>query len=256
MIERFLAVVAAICVLLAPAVVHAQESEGNLARMWVVIPKDGMDDQLEAAIKQHTAWRQENGDPWSWNTYRRASGGDLNHWFIRSPGHTYADLDAYRDSEFSKKASEHWGKYVHEYVADYRTHLAEFAPEISHTRADQPPSEYFWVYTYHIKAGQGRRFYAAAESITNELKAANWPTTWWFTWQLDGERTPAMSLVIPAPNWAGFAEPEQSAFDAVAAEKGEAAAQAMWDAMYDTVESVSSTVYRRHADLSFAAGGG
>ena len=115
--------------------------------------------------------------------------------------------------------------------------------------------QYFWVYTYHVKAGMGRQFYAAAEAITTALKEASWPETWWFTRQLDGERMPAWSLVIPSANWAGFGEPDQSAYDAVAAAKGEATATQLWADYFATVESVSSTVYHRHADLSFAAGG-
>ena len=245
----------AVCCLAMPMLATAQEEEGKLARMWVVVPKDGMGDQLEEAMKAHNAWRAENGDPWSWNTYHRVSGGDLDHWFIRSPGHTYAELDAYRDSEFSQRAFEHWSANVDQYVADYRTHLAEYAPELSHEQPDEGPYEYFWVYTYHIKAGMGRQFYAAAEAITGALKDAAWPETWWFTWQLDGERMPAMSLVIPNANWAGFADPEQSAFEAVSAAKGESTAAEMWADLFSTVESVSSTVYHRHADLSFAAGG-
>lgn len=253
-IRTVLAIAAALGSLLAVAV-QAQDSGGNLARMWVVVPKEGMEDQLEEAMKAHNAWRTENGDPWSWNLYHRVSGGDLNHWYLRSPGHTYADLDAYRDSDFSQKAFEHWSANVDQYVAEYRTHLAEAVPELGHTQPDDGPYEYFWVYTYHIKAGMGRPFYAAAETITKALKEANWPETWWFTWQLDGERMPAMSLVIPSANWAGFAEPAESAYDAVAAAKGEATAKQMWEALFSTVESVSSTVYHRHADLSFEGAG-
>jgi hypothetical protein len=251
-IRTMLVLIAAWSVLL-PALSSAQDTAGNIARMWVVVPKEGMDDQLEAAMKAHNAWRVENGDPWSWNTYHRVSGDDLNHWYIRSGGHTYADLDAYRDSDFSQRAFEHWSANVDQYVAEYRTHLAEYAPEISHTLPDEGPYEYYWVYDYHIKPGMGRAFYAAAEAISTALVEAQWPDTWWFVWQLDGDSMPAISLVIPNADWAGFAEPAESAYDAITAAKGEAVAKEMWEALFGTVESVSSTVYHRHADLSFEA---
>ena len=93
MIRKTVVALAAFCLIL-PMAATAQEEEGKLARMWVVVPKDGMGDQLEEAMKAHNAWRVENGDPWGWNTYHRVSGGDLDHWYIRSGGHTYADLDA------------------------------------------------------------------------------------------------------------------------------------------------------------------
>jgi hypothetical protein len=254
MIRKIVAAIIAVSLIL-PGLVAAQETEGNLARMWVVVPKDGMSDQLEAAMKAHNAWRVENGDPWSWNTYHRVSGDELGNWYIRSPGHTYADLDAYRDSDFSERAFEHWSANVDQYVADYSTHLSEYAPDISNELPDDGPFEYFWVYDYHIKPGMGRQFYAAAEKLSSTLKELNWPETWWFTWQLDGDHMPAMSLIIPSPDWAGFGEPEQSAFDTVSAAKGEAAATEMWADWYETIESVSSTVYHRHADMSFEGTG-
>lgn len=50
---------------------------GNLARMWVVVPKPGMDRQLEEAMKTHNKWRQENGESWHWNTYHPVTGEHL-----------------------------------------------------------------------------------------------------------------------------------------------------------------------------------
>ena len=78
----------AVWVALLPALAHGQDAGGNLARLWVVVPKAGMEDQLEAAMKAHNAWRVENGDPWGWNTYHRVSGGGLNEWYLRSRGHS------------------------------------------------------------------------------------------------------------------------------------------------------------------------
>ncbi len=61
--------------MLAPmAAFSADEPESNLARMWVVKPKPGMDQELEDAMKAHNAWRVENKDPWGWNTYHRVTG--------------------------------------------------------------------------------------------------------------------------------------------------------------------------------------
>jgi len=239
--------------MLAPlAAFSADEPESNLARMWVVKPKPGMDQQLEDAMKAHNAWRVKNKDPWGWNTYHQVTGDNLDMWFIRSPGHSYADFDTYGDSEFSEKAYAHWLETVEPYVASYQGHLAEFAPEISNWPADGGPYEWYWVYTYQIKPGAGRQFFAAAKAITDALKAAAWDEVYAFTWQLDGE-VPAISLVIPEKDWGGFAGPETGAYDTISASMGKDKADAMWAAMFEHVKHVSSTVYHRHADMSYEA---
>lgn len=249
--KRILTLLALAALLVAPWSGHAQDSEeANLARMWVVKPKPDMNQQLEEAMKAHNAWREENKDPWSWNTYHTSTGSDLDLWFIRSPGHSYADFDAYGDSEFTKQAYEHWMANVDQYVAEYHGHIAEFAPEISQWPADAGPFEWYWVYNYKITPGHDRQFFAAAKAIIDALKAAGWTENLAFVWQLTGE-VPAMSLVIPEEDWGGFAGPEKGAFDTVAESLGEDQAKAMWAEYFSHVRSVDSVVYHRHEDMSF-----
>ena len=222
----------------------------NLARMWVVTPKAGMDQQLEDAMKAHNAWRVDNGDPWSWNTYHKVTGDDLGTWTIRSFGHSYADFDAYGDSEFGTKAYEHWLANVEPYVANTASHLAENVPDLNNWPDDAGPFEWFWVYTYKLKSGSARDFTADAKAIVDALKEAGWGENFAFTWQLDGE-VPRISLVIPEDNWSGFDGPEKSARDVVAEALGEDKMNAMWDAYNSHIESAHSTVYHRHADMSY-----
>ncbi|MGB5209129.1 MAG: hypothetical protein WBN31_02550 [Gammaproteobacteria bacterium] len=241
--------------MLAPmAAFSADEPESNLARMWVVKPKPGMDQELEDAMKAHNAWRVENKDPWGWNTYHQVTGDSLDLWFIRSGGHSYADLDAYGDSEFSKNAYAHWLETVDPYVASYQGHLAEFAPDVSNWPADAGPYKWYWVYTYQLKPGTGRPFTAALKAITDALKAAGWDQVYAFNWQLNGE-VPAMSLAIPEKDWGGFAGPENGAYDTVAKAVGKDEADAMWAAMFEHVKRVTSTVYHRHEDMSYEGAG-
>jgi hypothetical protein len=228
--------------------------EPNLARMWVVKPKPGMDRELEAALKAHNAWRSENQDPWSWNIYHTTTGADLDLWFIRSPGHSYADFAAYGDSEFTTKAYKHWMDNVDRYVAEYRGEIEEYAPEISQWPENDESFEYFWVYTYHVQPGLSQPFYAAAKAITDALKAAGWNDTYAFTWRLTGD-VPALNLVIPEKDWAGFAGPEKDPFETLAEALGEDQAAALWADFYEPVTKVTSTVYHRHADLSIKGAG-
>jgi len=244
-----LALLAVAGLMLAPLAAFSAD-DPNLARMWVVTPKPGMDDKLEEAMKAHNAWRVEHKDPWSWNTYHTVTGDGLGAWYIRSSGHSYADLDAYGGSEFSKKAWKHWMETVDPHVATYAGHLAELAPEISNWPEGSGPYEWYWVYTYHLKPGGGRPYFAAVKAITDALRAAGWDEVWSFVWQRDGD-VPAMSLVIPEKNWAGFAGPEEGAYDTLSKALGKDQADAMWGAMYAQIKSATSTIYHRHADMSY-----
>ena len=249
--KKTLTMLALATLLVAPFAAQAQDAdEPNLARMWVVKPKPGTDQQLEDAMKAHNAWRKENKDPWSWNTYHTVTGSDLDLWYIRSPGHSYADFAAYGDSEFTKKAYEHWMANVDQYVAEYHGHIAEFAPEISQWPDDAGPFEWFWIYEYKLKPGHNRPFFAAAKAITEALKAAGWSETYGFVWQLTGD-VPTMTLVIPEKDWGGFAGPETGAYDTVAQSMGEDQAKAMWAEFYSHATSVHSVVYHRHENMSF-----
>jgi hypothetical protein len=222
----------------------------NIARMWVITPKAGMDQQLEDAMKAHNKWRVDNGDPWRWDTFHKSTGDDLDSWTLRSFGHTYADLDAYGDSDFGKQAYENWLANVDPYVDAVAGHLAELAPDLSNWPEDAGEFEWFWVYTYKLKPGSQGDFTDAAKAIVDALKEAEWGELFAFTWQLDGD-VPAVSLVLPENNWAGFAGPEKSAREIVAEALGEDKMNAMWDAYNENVESAHSTVYHRHEDMSY-----
>lgn len=82
------------------------------------------------------------------------------------------------------------------------------------------------------------------------LKAQGWDQVFGRVWNLDGDRLPAIGLVIPENDWGGFASPEAGPCDTVAQAKGEMEAKAMWAAFNKHVKFVSGTVYHRHADLS------
>ncbi len=245
--------VAAIATLLAVIAMPATAAEDTptIARMWKVVPKDGMWVQMEEAMRAHIRFRVDNGDPWSWNVYRVVGGEIDGARYVRSANHTWADVQAYADSEFVAKALDHWNATVHPFVDSYVTSIANYHPDISQW-PEGALFKYYRVFTYHLEPGTLVEFKAAVKAITDVLIEAEWDNTWAFTEHLTGD-LPAVSLVIPEDGWAGFVGPDKSAREVVAAVKGEDAAKAMWDAFMEHVESVESIVYLRDAEMSTTA---
>ena len=225
----------------------------TIARMWKVTPKPGMEQDLEDAIKAHSAYRMDNKDSWTWNVYQTLSGDMDGSCFIRSANHTWADIGAYSDSEFVENARNHWNANVDQYVQTYHGSMAEYLPEISNW-PEGAVYEYYWVYTYHIQPGRTQAWEAAAKAIVDVLKEQGWDDTWAFTRHLTGDAA-ATSLVLPENDWGGFAGPENDAYQTVVAAKGEATANAMWAAYFADVNSVESVIYYRHEDLGVMAAG-
>ena len=104
----------------------------NIHQMWAVTPKWDAGPAFDEAIRAHLAWRKENQDPWQWEMFVAGTGRIDGTVFLRSNGHTHADMDAYGSSEFSAKAMEHWQDNVHPHVAAYESQLSRSDLELSY----------------------------------------------------------------------------------------------------------------------------
>jgi hypothetical protein len=246
------AIAAVFAALVIPASAIAEDTP-TIARMWKVVPKDGKWTEMQDAMKAHMEFRVANGDPWGWNVYSVVGGKIEGARFVRSANHTWADVQAYSDSEFVTKAMEHWNANVHPFVDSYVASIANYHPDISQW-PEGALYKYYRVFTYRLAPGKLPEFKAAVKAITDVLIAADWDNTWAFTEHLTGD-LPAVSLVIPEDGWGGFVGPDKSAREVVAAAKGEDVAKAMWDAFTQHVESIESTVYLRDEEMSTKAAG-
>jgi hypothetical protein len=83
---------------LSPLLAAAQEAmpKNNVSTAWVLWPKAGQTQQLEAAIRKHAAWRKQAGEGFTWNIYQPIVGDDLGHYTIFSGGHAWADFDGHQ----------------------------------------------------------------------------------------------------------------------------------------------------------------
>ena len=86
MFRRTLLLLALISLL--PVSVLAQEEGGSLAvDYWVTVNLNEAL-QWEEGLKQHLAWRREQADTWTWQTWQIVRGEELGRCLISSGGHT------------------------------------------------------------------------------------------------------------------------------------------------------------------------
>lgn len=97
------ACVAVALLLTAASVAGAQ----NLAQVYRFKPAPGNGPAVQAALAEHTAWRAEQGDPWSWTVLQEVQGPNFGDWIVVSGGHTWEDLDAYSQG-FGPRGGQHF----------------------------------------------------------------------------------------------------------------------------------------------------
>ncbi len=229
----------------------AHEQGAHLTRMWEVTPKADAGAEFKKAFKEHLEWRKANKDPWGWSVFNATTGKGVNSVFVRSTGHHWADFDAYRDSEFSKKAGEHWNTNVDPHVAYYDSSIDQSDSELFYW--PEGNYRYFYVTTFYLKPGHGRQARQAVKAVSDELSAAGrkHPHVW--LWDQTGKHLPAFSVVTARENWAGFDWPEKSVRDTMVERVGEEKAEAMFNDFFEHVKGQESQIYVKDMDMSFEA---
>lgn len=244
MIRRLSAIfVAAALLLSGPLVAEEDKEPGRLVDAWFVEAKAEAGDAFWKALKEHAQWRRDNGDPWQWSFYVAVTGNVGDKVTIRSGGHRIEDLDAYQNSEFSKKASEHWDQNVHPHVKSYYRSFSTRDSELY----DWPEGDYklFWVYTMDLKPGHGRDFREGLKVIREARDAAGVSNPHSWSWSTTGSRVNRVSYVAARANWDGFNQPEDSLMDVLEKKMGEEKARAFMKDLMSNVENMSSQVYRK-----------
>ena len=252
LIKSFLILVATAFVATS-ALADGHEEPSLLTQHYTLKAKPGHYGQLMAALKAHTEWRKENGDPWAWELYSPQTGGRLDEVDIRSSGHHWADLDAYNGSEFQRNAGAHYLETVAPHVADIYTVIDAWDPEISAWPEGGPDYKLFDLSHYWLKPGHYQQWRAAVKKIHDILQAAEWPETYGFTRLVSGGSVPQVTLVLPRTSWADMEEPEPSAQDVTREALGEEESNKLWAAFIGAVAKTKTEVVQHRPELSVPA---
>jgi len=225
---------------------------GHLARMWEVTPMPTKSKEFNEGFKKHMEWRKENKDPWGWSVYYATTGKGINSVFVRSVGHHWADFDAYRDSEFSKKAGEHWNENVDPYVKSYDSIIDEVDDELFYW-PEGSEFRYFWVSSFYLKPGHAGKAREAVVAVTKELDAAGRKSPHVWLWDQTGKYAPVFSIVTAREDWAGFDWPEKGVRTTLVERVGEKKADAMIADFFEHVERQESQIYALDMEMSYEA---
>lgn len=235
---------------LSPVLASAQESEpsGNVSSAWYMWPKAGSVPQFEKALREHAAWRKQNGEGFQWNIYQPVVGDDISYYVVFSGNHEWADFDGNEKWDRENKAQEAFNRNVDTYVERYSHYFYEDRDDISYW----PATGQFPMYTVtRMKIGPGQygNFRSAVIKAREAAEAQNYGGNWVLRSITGGDHD--MMLVSPQRNYASMAGPSPSFMEMMAKHMGgrDKAATHM-TAIQSAVEAGTTTVVRHRPDLS------
>lgn len=229
-----------------PASLAQDKSPELLAETWVVSPKAGQSEDLEEAIKKHTAHRDKLNDPRSWQIYSPVLGNNLDSILIRSSGFSWAQMDEYRDWSDKKDPTKHWNKYADPQISNYGHYLSvldsansNWGPEVKY--------RYVGLTTYTLKLGHQAAMSKDRKLFSDIAKANNWPYSW--DWS-DSVSSGDIYLAVPYQNWAGMAPPDETFAKLLGKHFGdEAKTKETLQRWVSHFESIDYNVYALRSDL-------
>jgi hypothetical protein len=141
----------------------SNEKPKLVAENMYIMPKQGMEDKFEAAVKAHDQKFHPDG-PYKAGL-RKVEYGDKAGWYVWVFGPTtYSSLDSRPTKENGH--AEDWSKTVDPLVETYgETTLFEFNAELSYGVDILTKSKYYELWTVDLKRGQYYRFKALAEKL-------------------------------------------------------------------------------------------
>ena len=190
----------------------------GLSDVWLIMPKAGMMQQFEAAVRTHMAFREDAGETRNWQTYSVALGSNPMLYQFRAGDMNYADQDAWIVEDQEKGLGDNWFGNVDQYVDHYHHYMESADYENSNWPADLPQMQYYGVTSWPLKQGAGPGSGEARKQLSKIAMDNDWGYNWLWLTREAGE--PQLMIVSPYENFAAMEPPEQEFFDFVAEKLG------------------------------------
>lgn len=226
----------------------AADRPADLADSWIVVVKDGHDEEFETALKGHLKHRAKNKDSRSWKTYAPIVGDDLNHYVIRHCCSTYADMDEYRAWSEKNKMNGHWNENVDPHVADYRHYFVRIDHANNNWPEEDPGFELYGVTSWDEKSGHQAAIAQSKAALSNAAKDGGWQRYWSWSDPVGGDG--GLMLVTPYMNYADMEGPEGGFSAFLAKQVGEKEAAEILSGFSSNFDGSTYTLYRKVDDLS------
>lgn len=246
-----------LAMLLAPfsLLADSHEKPPALSDVWQVVPKQGMENQFEDAVKAHMQFRADAGESRGWWVFTPTIGYNMNIYAFRSCCFNWADLDTFVAEGQEKGFGENWNANVHQYVDHYHHYIEKTDWENSHWPEGEDKGPYYGVTEWIWKEDAGPESSDAMEKMSQVALEEGWAETgaqWLWLDRTGGK--PAMAIVISHENYADMAPPEQSFGEFLAEKIGEKKADAVFADFNSGFKSSQYSVWYHREDLSSPAG--
>lgn len=247
----FLSMMAALMLAL-PLTTVAQKPP-PLSDVWLLVPRADQHDDFEKGLKAHMAFRQEHGDPRKWQVYMPTLGDRLNRVGIRYCCVSWADVDSYDAWSMENKAiEENYQQNVAPHVESAAHYFDTISWENSHWSDVNGPFTLFAVTEFEIKPGQGSRFDAARDKMSQIAINQGWSSdehVWMWSSRIGG--SPRESVVTPYRDWADIEREGETFFQFLSRKLGsDDEARALLDEFSSAIEGSDYQIWVHRPDLS------
>jgi hypothetical protein len=200
------------------------------------------------------AVRQEAGEPFQWLVYQAMFGDDGGEYFIRSAGHSWADLDAYNAmGAFQEEVDDHFTETMTPFIAESSSWVSVLDTAMSAMPPNLDEMNVFMVNRIWVD-GEGAMEMEEALRAYHETATAN-DMYHIVLRTLVGAQGSDFALVIPAENFAGLEEPSPGMDELLMREHGEEGLRDIFESWLSGLEEANSSILVLRRDLSMAGGG-
>ena len=249
--KKAVTLLVAVCLQGLMAAAMAQEQPGNIAEIFRVKAKPGMEKQFEAAVKEHMAWHREKQDDWAWLVWQVISGPRTGQYVAGTFGHKWSDFD---DSKVPREEDgADAGQRIGPYIESEETQFAAYQRKESRPSpgASTNTTKFSTVVTIHLKQGMLQTYLNAVGKLPAAMQKTNWPGRYMLHVLVNGGEHPTVFLVLPRQKWADFA-PLERPFDKMLEEAyGREDAEAILKTFDKAAASVSSEMIVYRPDMSY-----
>ena len=240
---------------LLPLSAMAEDEPGSLAEMWMVTVKSGHQGNFQQALKDHSAFRAEHGDPRKWQAYAAVVGKNFDQIAIRYCCVNWADVDSYEQwSRGNPDIARHWYETVGPHVEKVEHYFEQIDWDNSNWSEAAGSSRLFGVREWTIKGGHAADFAVAREKMSQIAIDQGWATAgknWLWATTIGGKETE--SIVVSYNNYAAMAPGQESFFAFLASKMGsEKAAGDLLKTFSSATWGAEYTVWEHRPDLSMS----
>ena len=222
----------------------------TLAFMYEVTPHLGSASAFESAWKDHMEFRAAEGDSWTWSVFEVVYGDRMGNYLIRSPNHSWADMDAYNAmSDFQQAVGMHVTGTIVPHIANAVSRVSSQDTALSHIPPNVADMNVFGITTYRMKAENQLEMNDALQQYHEAGVAADLyhaivrPI-------FGGGAGPSFTVVTYGENFAGLEAPSPSLLELMVQRHGADDAEDIARAFLSGVESIETSVIVLRRDLS------